>query len=340
MCKKILTSLKTPFNVRDIRIESSASIGIAFYPQDGNDAEILLQRADIAMYQAKKTRSHYVVYDQNRDSDNVRQLTLTNDLREAIKNDLLNVYYQPMVDQKTGRTIAAEALARCNHPELGFISPEEFIPIAEHSGLIRMLTLSIAKQAMRNCKQWQDMGYDMMIAINISTHCLQDQSFPMKLNQILQAASISSYSVELEITESALMQDIGGARQVLQQLDQAGFNLSIDDFGTGFSSLAYLKELPVDTLKIDKSFIFNMDNNEDDTAIVQTVIELAHNFNCKVIAEGVETNSSLEQLKSLGNDIAQGYLFSKPIPFKEFNIWLQDAEWNPVTTLKKTSEVI
>jgi len=137
------------------------------------------------------------------------------------------------------------------------------------------------------------------------------------------------------------MQDLGGSRQVLQQLNLAGYSLSIDDFGTGFSSLAYLKELPVDTLKIDKSFIFDMDNNEDDTAIVQTVIELAHNFNCKVIAEGVETTSSLEQLKSLGNDIAQGYLFSKPIPFEEFNLWLQDSEWSPVSiTKKKTSEAI
>ncbi|MDH5387728.1 MAG: EAL domain-containing protein [Gammaproteobacteria bacterium] len=333
--QKILTSLKTPFNVKDIRIESSASIGIVFYPQDGSDTEILLQRADIAMYQAKKTRSHYVIYDQSRDFDNVRQLTLMNALRETIKNDQLDVYYQPMVDQKTGCTIAAEALARWHHPELGFISPEEFIPIAERTGLIRKLTLSVIKQAMHDCKQWQDMGYEMMVAINISTHCLQDQSFPRKLNQILQTSAISAHSIELEITESALMQDIGGARQVLQQLNLAGYSLSIDDFGTGFSSLAYLKELPVDTLKIDKSFIFDMDSNEDDTAIVQTVIELAHNFNCKVIAEGVETTSSLEQLKGLGNDIAQGYLFSKPIPFEEFNIWLQDSEWAPVSTIKE-----
>ena len=334
--KKILNSLKTPFNVRDIRIESSASIGIVFYPQDGGDTEILLQRADIAMYQAKKTRSHYIVYDQSRDPDNIRQLNLMNDLRETIKNDFLDVYYQPMVDQNSGCTVAAEALVRWNHPDLGYISPEEFIPIAERTGLIRKLTLSVAKQAMHSCRQWQDMGYDMMIAINISTHCLQDQSFPRKLNQILQTAGISAYSVELEITESALMQDIGSARQILQQLDQAGFSLSIDDFGTGFSSLSYLKELPVDTLKIDKSFIFDMDNNEDDTAIVQTVIELAHNFNCKVIAEGVETTNSLEQLNKLGSDIAQGYFFSRPLPFNELNQWFKNSEWKPVSTVKKT----
>ncbi|MDH5611740.1 MAG: EAL domain-containing protein [Gammaproteobacteria bacterium] len=338
--RKILNSLKTPFNIKDTRIESSASIGIAFYPQDGDDAETLLQRADIAMYQAKRTRSHYVIYDQNKDSDNVRQLKLMNDLRETIKNDQLNVYYQPMIDQRTGCTIAAEALARWNHPELGFISPEEFIPIAERTGLIRKLTLSIAKQAMHDCKQWQDMGYEMMIAINISTHCLQDQSFPKKLNQILQSSGISAYNVELEITETVLMQDIGRASQILQQLDQAGFNLSIDDFGTGFSSLAYLKELPVNTLKIDKSFIFDMDNNEDDTAIVQTIIELAHNFNCKVIAEGVETANSLQQLKNLGNDIAQGYFFSKPIPFEELTLWLQNSKWNPAYTTKKLKEIM
>lgn len=338
--QKILNTLAMPFSVRDTRIESSTSIGIVLYPQDGDDSETLLQRADIAMYQAKQTRNHYVVYDQSKGANNIRQLTLMRDLREAIKADLLDVYYQPMIDQKTGCTVAAEALARWNHPKLGFISPEEFIPIAERTGLIRKLTLSVMKQAMFNCKQWQDMGYDMMIAINISTHCLQDQSFPGKTNQLLQTSGISAYSVELEITETALMQDIGSARQILQKLDRAGFNLSIDDFGTGFSSLAYLKELPVDTLKIDKSFVFDMDNNEDDTAIVQTVIELAHNFKCKVIAEGVETTSALEQLKGLGNDIAQGYLFSKPIPFEEFNQWLKNSEWKPAIIDKEQEKKV
>ena len=333
--KKILDCLKASFNVRDIRIESSASIGIVFYPQDGSDTEILLQRADIAMYQAKQTRSHYVIYDQSKDSNNVRQLTLMNDLRDAIKNERLDVHYQPMINQKTGRTVAAEALVRWNHPELGNISPEEFIPIAERTGIIRKLTFTVAKQAMLDCKKWQDMGYDMMVAINISTHCLQDLSFPKKLNQILQAIGIPAYHIELEITETALMQDVGRARLILQELNQAGFGLSIDDFGTGFSSLAYLKDLPVDTLKIDKSFIFDMDNNEDDMAIVQTIIELAHNFNCKVIAEGVETKRSLEQLSSLGNDIVQGYYFSRPLPFEELNQWLKKSEWNPASTVKK-----
>jgi len=333
--KNILASLKTSFNVRDIRIESSASIGIAFYPQDGSDAEILLQRADIAMYQAKQTRSNYVIYDQSKDSNNVRQLTLMNDLRYAIKNSRLDVHYQPLINQKTEHTVAAEALVRWNHPELGNISPEEFIPIAERTGIVRKLTFAVAKQAMLDCKKWRDMGYDMKVAINISTHCLQDLSFPKKLNQILQAIGVPAYNIELEITETALMQDVSRARLVLQELNQAGFSLSIDDFGTGFSSLAYLKDLPVDTLKIDKSFIFDMDNNEDNMAIVQTIIELAHNFNCRVIAEGVETKRSLEQLESLGNDIVQGFYFSRPLPFKELSQWLKKSEWNPASTVKK-----
>jgi len=333
--KNILKNLRTSFNVKDIRIENSASIGIAFYPQDGSDSEVLLQRADIAMYQAKKTRSHYVIYDPNKDSNNIRQLTLINDLKEAIKNNHLDTYYQPMVDQKTGQTVAVEVLSRWNHQEFGIISPEEFIPIAERTGIIRKLTLSVAKQAMHDCKKWHDMGYDIMIALNISTHCLQDQSFPKKLNQILQATGISPYSIELEITETALMQDFDSARHMLQQFNQAGFNISIDDFGTGFSSLAYLKELPVNTLKIDKSFIFDMDSNEDDMAIVQTIIELAHNFNCKVIAEGVENKRTLEQLKKLGNNIAQGYFFSRPLPFKEINQWLKNSEWGPAPIIKK-----
>lgn len=336
--EKVLDNLKTPFEIKDIRIECSTSIGIAFYPEDGSTSEILLQRADIAMYQAKKTRNHYVVYDQSRDSNNVRNLTLTNELKTAIENDEIEVYYQPMVDQKTNRTIAAEALARWNHPELGFISPEEFIPMAERTGAIRRLTLSVLKRAMLDCKQWQNLGYDMMVAVNISTHCLQDHSFPEKLIQLLQDTGISAKSIELEITETALMQDLSRARQVLDKLHKTGFKLSIDDFGTGFSSLAYLKELPVDTLKIDKSFVFDMANNENDTAIIQTVIELAHNFNCKVIAEGVENKRTLKQLQTLGSDIAQGYLFSKPIPLEAFNQWLKNTEWEPLSLTAERKE--
>lgn len=335
---KILEQLRKPITIKNVDIENSASIGISFYPQDGYDAEILLQRADVAMYQAKQTRSRYVIYDPLQDTSNVRSLTLMNKLRNAIENNQISVFYQPMIDQKNNTIVAVEALARWEHAELGFIPPDEFIPMAERSGLIQKLTLSIIKQAVQDCQRWHKLGHKLTVAINISTHCLQDQSLPEKLASILQEHGVSAENIELEITETALMQDLGRARQVLEQLDQAGFNLSIDDFGTGFSSLAYLKELPVNTLKIDKSFVFNMNNSDDDAAIVQTIIELAHNFNCKVIAEGVENKYTLEKLKNYGNDVAQGYLFSRPIPFDAFNKWLKDSEWHPASTISVVKE--
>jgi diguanylate cyclase (GGDEF)-like protein len=327
---RIINKLKTPIYIEDTHIESRASIGVAIYPQHGEDSKSLLKHADIAMYQSKKTRKNYVVYDFSYDSYSIRNLTLMNELRKAVEHDQITAHYQPMIDQHNNSTVAIEALARWDHPELGIISPDEFIPVAEHIGVIQKLTFSILKQALQAKIKWADKGYNLQIAINISTLCFRDGSFPDKLNAVLQNAGVLPEKVKLELTESALMQDLSSARKILDELHSAGFIISIDDFGTGFSSMSYLKELPFDILKIDKSFIFDMDNSKSE-AIVHSIIELAHNLDCKVIAEGVETEKALDHLRGLNNDIAQGYLFSRPLPQDEMDQWLEDSSWPPLS---------
>lgn len=327
--KKILDQLLTPVCINGTNIDCKISIGIVLYPQHGGDPRILLQHADVAMYQAKKSKSSYTIYDPRYDSHSVKKLQLVGELREAVEHEQIDVYYQPMIDQTRKCTVRAEALARWNHPKLGFLPPDEFIPIAERTGIIRKLTLLVLRKALRSCKNWHDMGYDLIVAVNISAHCLQDDHFTEKLEKILQETELSANRVELEITESTLMHNIDQAKKILRALHRIGFKISIDDFGTGFSSLAYLNELPVDTLKIDKSFIFNMNKSDNSAAIVRTVIELAHNFKCDVVAEGVEDEPTLKYLKTLHNDIAQGYYFSRPIPDTEFRLWLQNSKWGP-----------
>ena len=326
---RIINKLKTPLTIEENRIECTASIGVAVYPQHGEDSESLLKHADIAMYQSKQTNSGYVFYDPGYDSYSVRNLALMNELRKAVENNQVTTHYQPMIDHKNNFTVAVEALARWDHPELGVISPADFIPVAERIGIIQELTFSVLRQALDTLKKWLDKKYNLQIAINISAFCLQDGAFTEKLNTLLKNAGISPGSVKLEITESALMHNLNNARKILDELHCAGFIISIDNFGAGFSSLSYLKELPVDILKIDKSFIFDIDNGKS-KAVVRSIIELAHNLDCKVIAEGVETEKSLGHLRELNNDIAQGYFFSRPLPEDEMSRWLEDSSWPPL----------
>ncbi len=324
---KILENMKAPHSINETLIESKASIGVALYPFHGSDSKTLLQHADVAMYQAKKTRSGYAIYDSSFDSHSLRRLQLMNELRSSINNNHISVFYQPMISQSENCVVAVEALARWHHPQMGFVPPDEFIPVAEQTGLIRKLTLFVLNTALRDCKSWRDKGYDIGISINISPNCLQDASFPESLQSILDNTGMTSANVELEITETALMQDLSSVRKVLQGFNASGYKLSIDDFGTGFSSLEYLKELPVDTLKIDKTFVLDMNENEKDTAIVRSVIELGHNLNYTVVAEGVENEKTLQKLKALQVDVLQGYLFSKAISRDELERWLIDTQW-------------
>lgn len=212
--------------------------------------------------------------------------------------------------------------ARWQHLELGDVSPDEFIPMAEQMGLIRQMTLQVLEQAVGDCKKWHAQGYDFGININLSTYCLQDFSLPDEIKNIVKKGGLNTDKVELEITETALMHDLSRAGKILNKLSGAGLQLAIDDFGTGFSSLNYLKNLPIDTLKIDKSFIQDMHNSSNDHAIVKTIIELGHNLNCRVVAEGVENQQTIDSLNLLGVDILQGFFYSKPLSSGDLQVWL------------------
>ncbi len=324
---KLLAIMNIPHSINETQIESKASIGIALYPFHGNDCKTLLQHADVAMYQAKKMGTGYAIYDSSFDSHSLRRLQLMNELRSSLKKGHVSVYYQPMISQSKNCVVAVEALARWHHPEMGFVTPDEFIPVAEQTGIIKKLTLFVMNAALRDCKRWRDKGYDICISINISPHCLQDVSFPGNLQSIVDNSGMTANNVELEITETALMQDLNSTEKVLRRFYEAGYKLTIDEFGTGFSSLEHLKEFPVDTLKIDKTFVMDMNKNKSDAAIVRSVTELAHALNYKVIAEGVENEKTRQKLIEFDVDVLQGYLFGKAMPSDEFESWLITTKW-------------
>ncbi len=319
---RILQAMKNHYTINDVSTESKASIGIALYPDHGNNTQTLMQLADVAMYQAKKSQSGYAIYDPEQNTHSVRRLRLMNDLRAAIENKDIIACYQPIINHKTQKVASVEALARWTHPELGSISPDEFIPMTEQMGLIRTLTIQILEQALRFNHLLKQQGYDIKINVNLSVYCLQDFSLPEEIIDMLNANQIDSHNLELEITESALMLDLNRAGKTLSKLNEAGIQLAIDDFGTGFSSLNYLKTLPVNTLKIDKSFIFEMENSVKDKAIVKTIVELGHNLGCKVVAEGVENQAALDNLTSLNVDAVQGFFFSRALTESEITSWI------------------
>jgi len=319
---RILQALEAAYCINDVSTESKASIGIALYPDHGDSAKTLMQFADVAMYQAKKSQSGYALYDPSQNTHSVRRLRLMNDLRDAIDRNEIEAHYQPIVNYTHNKVTSVEALARWQHPELGNISPDEFIPMAEQMGLIRVLTMQIIEHALRVCSSWQKQGYDLGINVNLSVYCLQDFLLPQEITDLLKKYNIKVEKLELEITESALMHDLSRASKILNKLNDAGIKLAIDDFGTGFSSLSYLKILPVDTIKIDKSFIFDMCTNAKDRAVVKTIVELGHNMECQVVAEGVENQATLDDLVLLNVNRVQGFFFSKALPENELVAWL------------------
>jgi len=321
--QKILASLDKPFVVDNYELFTSGSIGISLYPEHGGSIETLLQRADVAMYVAKRNSSGYEIYETGQDKDNMGQLALSNDLRNAINAEELMVYYQPKLDLKTGLTRGVEALIRWDHPERGFIPPDQIIYIAEHTGLIKPLTRWVLQAAISQCSQWHNQNARMTVAVNLSTQNLQDPELASIIQNTLSTYNFPPEYLVLEITESAMMLEPEQANKVLSLLDSMGVWISIDDFGTGFSSLAYLKQLPVDELKIDKSFVMNMQSNDNDAVIVRSTIDLAKNLGLKIVAEGIENEGTWETLSILGCDYAQGFYMSKPLTAADFEHWIK-----------------
>ncbi len=331
VAKRIVRALEMPFQVVDgLALEVGVSIGIALYPDHAEDAARLMQCADVAMYTAKQTETEICLYDEGQDNHSVRHLTLTGELRQAIEGKELTSYFQPKIDIQAGKVIGVEALTRWEHPVHGFVPPDEFIAQAERTGLIGPLAHWSFESTLDQLLAWQDAGLNLNMAVNLSAKNLQDESLPNMLRAMLKERKLDPASLTLEITESAIMQDPDRALAIAHDLASIGVRMSIDDFGTGYSSLAYLKNLPVDELKIDRSFVMNMNGSDGDTVIVRSTIDLAHNLGLKVVAEGIELDEHISILRDLGCDVGQGYLIGKPMDSHSFNEWIvKESRFEP-----------
>jgi diguanylate cyclase (GGDEF)-like protein len=322
MAMRLLRDFEAPFELHSGKVEVGSSIGIAIYPDHGADAETLLRRADMAMYMAKSDRSGWAMYTPERDHYSPDRLALVADLRHAIERDQLVLHYQPQVDVRTGGFVAVEALMRWPHPQRGLLAPDKFVPLAEQTQLIRPLTHWAIGAALRQSVAWQSAGMAIPVAVNLSAHDVQDPGLPAVVAELLAISGAAARHLRLEITESSLLADPERARENLAALRALGIRIAIDDFGTGYSSLNYLQRLPVDELKIDKSFVQSMASDEGARSIVRAVIDMADDLGLGVVAEGVEDRATWEVLAALGCDMAQGYYFSPPLPADSLVGWL------------------
>lgn len=332
LARKIHASIERPFNVEGHDLSVGISIGIVHFPTHGSDANTLLQRADVAMYQAKRFGSGYAVYDPGQDEHSVERIALMGDLRKAIEERSLELYFQPEYDMNTGRVCRAEALLRWTHPRFGPIPPQDFIHIAERTGLIRTLTTWVLEGALRQCARWVQEGLDMEVSVNLSVRDLQDPGLPHTVHDLLRQWHLAPRHLMVEITESAIMSDPARVRDNLQKLNAMGVRTCVDDFGTGYSSLVYLKQLPLQEIKIDRSFVMGMVRDDNDAVIVRATIDLAHNLGLGVVAEGVDSRDVWELLEILGCDLAQGNYLGIPLPAQDFIGWMQIARLNPLVS--------
>jgi diguanylate cyclase (GGDEF)-like protein len=320
--RRILTALQAPFRIEQVSLTVEASAGIAMSPQHGGTGEVLLQRADIAMYTAKSQHVDIAVYDRALDGNNPRKLSLLGQLRSAIATSELIVHYQPLVDIASGEVRGAEALVRWQHPTEGMLPPLEFIPLAESSGLIHELTRYVLESACRQAGDWRDAGTPLVISVNVSARCLLDVTLPETVAEALARAGLPASLLKLELTESAIVSDPVRAQQVIARLHALGVSLSVDDFGSGYTSLAYLRDLPVQELKVDGAFVMRMRTDHRDSAIVRTVVELAARLGMQSVAEGIEDAETLIAVAAMGCTTAQGYHISRPMDAEKMLPWL------------------
>ncbi|MCG6872811.1 MAG: EAL domain-containing protein [Gammaproteobacteria bacterium] len=321
--KTVLAAIKDSFEIDGLQVAVGSSIGVSLYPEHGNNPSNLLRCADVAMYHAKQHATGYTVYSADHDEYSLRRLALMTDLGLAIREDQLLLHYQPKISVADNHVVGLEALVRWQHPDHGLVPPDQFIPMAETSELIKPLTSWVVDCALRQLADWQRSGLEVTVAVNVSTRNLLDGEFPDTLERLLREHSVDPALLELEITESAIVADPARTREILQRISAMGVRLAVDDFGTGYSSLAYLKGLPIHALKIDLSFVRNMTRSEQDRIIVESTINLAHSLNLAVVAEGVEHPETLEALKDLGCDHAQGFFVSRPLDNDGAEKWLQ-----------------
>ena len=335
VAQRIRESMQQPFTVAEQEFFITSSLGMAVYPADGDTPEMLLRHAELALAHAKrKGRDCAEFYNPQLNARAQARLTMETNLRQAIGSDQLSLHYQPKLRVDTGELVGMEALVRWQHPTLGRISPAEFIPIAEESGLILPLGEWILSEACRQVAEWRARGFGhLCCAVNLSAAQFRERNLPVLIARILRETGVDAQQLQLELTESLLMEDAGAAQTMLRNLRDLGISLAVDDFGTGYSSLNYLKRLPLDVLKIDQSFIRELREDSDDAAIVEAVIAMAHSLRLGVVAEGVELDHQLDFLRAHRCDEVQGYLFSKPLPAHEFLEWIRARNLRRLTVI-------
>jgi len=336
VAEHVLRCFEPPFALGDMPVEAGVSIGMALCPEHGTNPNALVQRADVAMYQAKEARTGFNIYKPEQDPYSVAALSMVPELRQAIESGNLLIHYQPKVALANGHVLGVEALLRWNHARLGLIGPDRFIPVAERTGLIKQMTLFVLDESIRQIQEWSRTGIDLNLAVNLSAYSLHDPTLTDDIEQALARWRVPAASVELEITESALMADPLRAAATLRELTDMGLQIAIDDFGTGYSSLSRLRDLPVSTIKIDRSFTLGLLRSDDDMTIVRSTIDLAHNLGLSAVAEGVESENVWRRLAALGCDFAQGNYVSRPVSADALTIWVRgrtvDAVPNPGRT--------
>jgi diguanylate cyclase (GGDEF)-like protein len=328
--RTLIHELQQTIQLDAAKVLVNMHIGLAQFPEHGDSPQLLIQRAQIAMQDAKAESESLIIYTAGRDEGHLRHLSILSDLKRAVEQDEFQLYYQPKITSPSGEVREAEALIRWIHPQHGFMPPDEFIPVVEQSGSISLLTRWVFNQVVKQCKQWQQLGLQIDVGVNLSALDLRDVDLPVTLKQLLDKYNVPASQLVLEITESSVMRDETVARDILGRFRDMGMRIAIDDYGTGYSSLAQIKNLPVTELKIDKSFVMNLHQDNDDAVIVKSTIEMGHNMGLSVTAEGVETEAIRRILEQYGCDMLQGYYFSRPLPVDAFTEWLASFDGEPV----------
>lgn len=323
VAERVIAALEQPIVIEGHSLAVGASIGIACSPEHARDGDTLLRRADLAMYVAKRTPGGYATYAAELDEGAAERLALMADLRDAIETDQLVLHYQPQADARSGALVAVEALVRWQHPRRGLLAPNEFLPLAERSGLMRRLSERVLRDAVRQARLWRDAGHDVRVAVNVYARDLLDARFPELVSDVLASEGLPPERLVLEITEGARVTDEGRATEAIATLRRSGVCVSIDDFGTGYSSMAYLARLGADEVKIDQSFVLRMGADRSAEAIVRATIDLAHVLGLAVVAEGVEDDATWARLRALGCDRVQGYRIGRPMPAEGIEAWAQ-----------------
>ena len=327
MADRLLEALVAPYMIHDQKIAVGASIGIAIAPKHGMDSSILLRHAESACHDAKRDSSGYAVFAGDDPTESLRQLSLASDLRNAVAQNELVLFYQPKISFDGDRVCGVEALTRWRHPEHGLVPPDRFIPLAEQTGVIEPLTNWLLDEALRQRSAWGKKNLNLPVSVNLSPVTLHDEKFPDQVADLLNHWNVPPTDLILEITESAIMSDVARATEIVNRLNEMGVGISIDDFGTGYTSFSYIRKLAIGEIKVDKSFVLNMRSVSDDAVIVRTIIEMGKSLGLNVVAEGVEDEETWNILRSLGCHSCQGYFISKPLDAKSLDTWLAESRW-------------